>query len=127
MSNNHHYAPDLMRLARRARMRPGLLAEPLFAYQDAHQLSDEQLAAEVGAPVEQLKHLALCEVPTTAEDLATIASYAQADASRLSDWCERLRFDPVSRAPQADGRVLYRVWSEEAKHAILFEPGELRI
>jgi hypothetical protein len=75
--------------------------------------------------VEQLKHLALCEVPTTAEDLATIASYVQADASRLSDWFERLRFDPISRAPQADGRVLYRVWSEEAKQALLFEPYQL--
>jgi hypothetical protein len=119
------YTPDLMRLARQARTRPGFLAEPLFAYQDAHTLTDEQLAAEVGVSVEQLKHLALCQVPASDEDIATIADHVQADARLLSDWIERQPLDPISRVTQPDGRVLYRLWSEEARQAILLEPHQL--
>jgi hypothetical protein len=127
MSDEHQstYTPDLMRLARQARTRPGFLAEPLFAYQDAHALTDEQLAAEVGVPVEQLKHLALCQVPASDEDIATIADHVQADTHLFSDWIKRLAEDPISRVTQPDGRVLYRLWSEEARQAMLLQPHQL--
>lgn len=125
MNNDDQYSPDLMRLARQARTRPGFLAEPLFAYQDAHALTDEQLAAEIGVQVEQLKHLALCQVPTSDTDITTIANHVQANASRLTDWFRRLALDPISRVEQADGRVLYRLWSAVARQAILLEPYQL--
>ncbi len=86
MSNDDPMAiqdtPDLKQLAKQA---PGFLAEPLFAYQVAHQLTNEQLAAEVGVPVEQLQNLALCSAPTAEGDIATLAHHVQGDASLLSE------------------------------------------
>lgn len=117
--------PDLMRLPKPVRSQGGVLAEPLLAYQKAHALTDEQLAAEVGVPVEQLKRLALCQVPASEHAIATIACAVQADACQLSNWIERLALDPVSHIEQPDGRVQYRLWSKEARQAILLEPHQL--
>lgn len=122
MSHDDQDRPNLKRLAQQA---PDFLAEPLFAYQVAHQLTNEQLAAEVGIPVEQLQNLALCSAPTAEGDIATLAHHVQGDASLLSDWFKRLALDPISRMEQADGRVLYRLWNDRAKQAILLEPYQL--
>jgi hypothetical protein len=80
------YQPNLMNLARLARKREGFLAKPLFAYQDAHQLSDEELARAVGVPVDQLSHLALCGLPQKDADVATIVAHVKADGPTLSAW-----------------------------------------
>jgi hypothetical protein len=80
------YQPDLMNLARLARKREGFIAKPLFAYQDARQLSDEELALAVGVPVDQLSHLALCGLPQKDADVATIVAHVKADGPTLSAW-----------------------------------------
>jgi hypothetical protein len=80
------YQPDLMNLARLARKREGFLAKPLFGYQDARQLSDEELARAVGVSVDQLSHLALCGLPQSEGDVATIIAHVKADGPTLSAW-----------------------------------------
>lgn len=83
---SQEYQPDLMNLARLARKRWGFIAKPLFAYQDAHQLSDEELAQAVGVPFDQLSHLALCELPKSEGDVAIIVAHVKADGPTLSAW-----------------------------------------
>jgi len=80
------YQPDLLNLARLARKREGFLAKPLFAYQDAYHLSDEELARAVGVPVDQLSYLALCGLPHSEGDVAIIVAHVQADGPTLSAW-----------------------------------------
>lgn len=79
---------DLMNLAHLARHSVGLIARPLFDYQDRKHLTDEQLAFIVGVPVERLPYLALCEWPHSEEQLAAIATYLGATSSKLAAWLE---------------------------------------
>src|SRR6266566_9745904 len=77
-----------MNLAKQARTRQGFIAKPLFAYQDCHQLDDEQLASAVGVTIDQLPHLALCALPKSKEDIATIARHVNANLGTLMTWLE---------------------------------------
>ena len=78
--------PDIMQLAKQAHARDEGIVERLFTYQDDLQLTDEQLAASVGVPVDQLTHLASCQMPMTQGDITTIAHHVHADVRKLTAW-----------------------------------------
>lgn len=81
--------PDLMNLAKQASQRSGFIAQPLLSYQEAHKLTNEQLAEAVGVPVEHLGILALCPLPKEVSDIAIIAKYVQADVFQLTTWLQQ--------------------------------------
>lgn len=72
-------ADPLSSLARRAEERPTFLAGLLAAYAHSEDLSDVDLAARLGCPVEQLSRLKLCRAPRSepAEMLEDVARLAE--------------------------------------------------
>jgi hypothetical protein len=92
MYNTHGAVPmsPLERLARRASAFPSFLGHALAAYQRAHGLTDADLAARLGCPVERLANVRLCGAVRAdhfAEDVKVIADRFGLRVDALEDVC----------------------------------------
>lgn len=77
MSSLHH-------AGKRASEHTFFLAARLVAYQQHHELTDQQLADVLGCSLENLTRLRLCRVPETSEELAQVAARGQVDVQKLA-------------------------------------------
>ena len=90
MDSTRHDGDSLpQRAGRRAAMRGGYMASILSEYRELRQMTDEQVASELGCSVNRLERLALCreprrQQPRFSQDIQELAAYCGADAGRLA-------------------------------------------
>lgn len=72
----------LRHAALRASSHPAFVAYVLVRFQEAHQMSESELASWL--ETENLPKLGLCRRPTTQQELQQVAAYAKCNAERLA-------------------------------------------
>jgi hypothetical protein len=75
---------SLERAGKQASEHTFFLAARLVAYQQYHELTDQQLVDILGCSLENLARLRLCRVPETSEELAQVAARGNVDAQKLA-------------------------------------------
>lgn len=70
--------------AKQASSRPAFVACALVQYQQAHSMSDTELASWLEMVPEKLPELALCLRPTTQQQVQQVSDYAGCSAERLA-------------------------------------------
>lgn len=107
----------LSTLARRLRSDPQYMAHALAAFQSQENLTDEELARELGTLPELVVRLSLCKRPSPsstrfAEQLRELADYTLTDAARLANILRQV--DGLERFSQRASAISSQEEGEEA-------------